>query len=105
MHDWLEQLRDLLSGSGSPRARKWFHRRIHLADEVVMWCRAPDRTPDDRAAFAELLLRLDSDPVSNSSPVLRPSGPKGVRWAAFGDHRAVFILDAANDRISILRCC
>jgi hypothetical protein len=105
MHDWLEQLRDLISGPGSPRARKWLHRRIHLADEVVMWFRAPDRTQDDRTAFAELLLRLDSDPVSNSSPILRPGGPKGVRWAAFGNHRAVFILDAANDRISVLRCC
>lgn len=105
MHDWLEQLRGLISGSAIARPRKWLHRRFRLSGEVVAWLDAPGRTVDDRCAFAELLLRLDADPITCSVAVLRPDAPRGMRWAPFGSHKAIFTLDSSGNSIRVVLCC
>lgn len=104
MWDWLDQVWDALSPSKGASPRPTLHRRFRLSGQVVAWLRDPERSELDHLGFAELLLRLDSDPTRDTFPVLRPGSPLGMRWTEFAGRRAIFVIDIAENRISMLSC-
>ena len=92
------------SGSASGR-RRLFHRSFGVSSHVRRFLGEADEST--RLAFAELLLRLDADPLSHSDAVLHPpeATKQGLRWAAFGvAHRAYLTFDPAHDRIRMISC-
>jgi hypothetical protein len=103
MESWFDDLWEAIFGR-KPKARSVFSRRIQLSGAVFQWLRDPARTLPERAAFAELLLRLDADPVLHSLPILRANVPPGLRWSTFGRFKAIFQLDASQNRIRVLTC-
>jgi hypothetical protein len=104
MADWLDSLYRSLFSHMPARRRRWLHRKFRLSGEVMSWLDARNRTLEERTAFAELLLRLDADPVSGTTPVLRPGAPPGMRWIPFGAHKAIFVLDPSSNQIHIVTC-
>src|SRR5690606_14542089 len=76
-------------GSGAGR-RRVLRRQVRVSEAAVGFVHGPACSDEDRMAFAELLLRLDADPFEHSRPVL-PARPPGLRWAAFGAHKALFV--------------
>lgn len=104
MPEWIDALWQAVFGGGSERPRRVFRRRLSLSGPVVAWLRDERRTEGERWAFAELLLRLDADPLRHSTAILRPGVPAGLRWAAFGERRAILIFDPSEDRIRVLTC-
>ena len=104
MPEWLDALWGAIFGEDRARPRRVFRRRISLSGPVVAWLRDPRRTEHDRWAFAELLLRLDADPLRHSTAILWPGVPAGLRWAAFEGHRAILVFDLSEDRIRVLTC-
>lgn len=73
-----------------------------MADPVVAWIASPLRTPEELLAFADLLLRLDANPVLISAPILRPGAPPGMRWVALGQVRVIFVFDPSRASIQIV---
>ena len=104
MWEWLDELGEWLGPRAGAKERRWLHRKFQLSSPVVEWLGAPERSSEQRLAFAEMLLRLDADPVGNSVAILRPGAPPGMRWAPFDNHRAIFVLDIGRDRVRIALC-
>lgn len=104
MRDWFDELWESLVGR-RPRARRpLLHRRISLSGQTLAWLRSPARSEQDRLDFAHLLLQLDADPIGCSHALLGADLPPGLRWVGFGDHVALFTVDAGNNRIRVLTC-
>jgi hypothetical protein len=105
MSQWFERLWDSLFAEKPQPRKRVLHRRCTIAGPVVAWLEDAGRTDAERWAFAELLLRLDADPVNEDTrPVLGPGRPPGLRWAPFADRAAVYLWDPAEDRIKVLKC-
>ncbi len=104
MWQWLDELWKRIDGSGAPEKRRLLHRGFHLSRQVVMWLQRPECTDVQRLAFAELILKLDSDPPSHSFPILQSNAPPGMRWAPFDAHKAILIWDTTKDEIHFLTC-
>ena len=100
MLDWLEHF----FGGGPEPERVWLHRKFHLSSEVRAWLIDASRTHAQRCEFAELLLKLDANPLWHSTPVLRDGAPPGMRWAAFGEFRAIFVWNPAENSVRIVLC-
>jgi len=98
MADWLDSLDRWLN----PPRRRILHRQFVMADPVVAWIASPLRTPEELLAFADLLLRLDANPVLISAPILRPGAPPGMRWVALGQVRVIFVFDPSRASIHIV---
>lgn len=85
--------------------RRLFHRSFQVSSHVRRFLGGADEPT--RLAFAELLLRLDADPLTHSDAVLHPpeATRQGLRWATFGvAHRAYLTFDPAHDRLCIISC-
>ncbi len=105
MSQWLDRLWDSLFAERPEPRRRLLRRRCTISGEVRSWLEAPDRTAEERWAFAELLLRLDADPVGDQTrPLLGPGRPPGLRWAPFAGRSAIYLWDPAENRIKIARC-
>ena len=101
MPSWLNELWDLLFAN-TPRRRFLFRRRMRLTAETIAWVRAPERTAEERPAFADLLVRLDSDPFTHSAVLLMSGSPPGLRWAMLQGRRIVIRFDPVEDRVTII---
>lgn len=90
-----------------PRRRRLFVREILISGDVRRYVRGSSCTEQDRLAFAELLLRLDGNPLA-SEPLLPADPthpyPPGMRWAQFGPHRVIFQFDPGHDRLRMIVC-
>ena len=98
-----KRLWEWLFGAAHVRRRGPFVRRVRVSGEVREFLFGSACTGEDRMAFAELLLRLDGNPLEHSRAVLPPE-PPGLRWAPFGGHKAILVFDPAHDLISVLIC-
>lgn len=98
MYGWLDEFTQWICGS---KRRPPFRRHIELGEDARGWFTDGQRTLDDRETFAELLLKLDADPVSCSSPVLDDPPVAGLRYAVFETIRVVFIFDPGRNRLRI----
>lgn len=98
MADWLESLDRWLN----PPRRRILHRRFVIADPAKAWGAAPERTREELLAFADLLLRLDANPVLISAPILKPGAPPGMRWVALAHVRVIFVFDPSQASIHIV---
>jgi hypothetical protein len=102
MPNWFEELWRSLVG---PKVRpdvSLFSRHVRLSARVIEWLRSPARTSQELSDFAQLLLRLDSDPIGWSEAVLGPGALPGLRWAPCGDYSVMFIVDPGNNRLSVV---
>ncbi len=105
MPDWLEQFLDSVFSGAERRRPRLFHRRIRISGEVRAWLDHPDRTSIERLGFAEMVLRLDRNPVGDEThPILVPGRPLGVRCADSGVVRVVYEWNPAENRLRIARC-
>jgi hypothetical protein len=98
--DWVNAIWESLFAP--PPRRALFRRRMRLSRQVVTWLRDPVRTDAERWAFADLLLRLDSDPFTHSSAILTPGTPPGIRWALLERWHIVIKFDPVEDRVTII---
>lgn len=104
MWAWLEELWQV-SGQDKPSGgRRLLHRRCRLSGAVINWLRRSDTAEVQRLAFVELLLKLDSDPVAYSEPVLHPNALPGMRWAPFDAHKVIFVWNLPENQIHVLTC-
>ena len=94
----LASLRAWLFGTGRPR-RRLFSRNIRLSGPVAETLRT--FPPADLAAFAQLLLLLDADPISNSNRLAVDPPIPGLRWAPCRGYTAVFVFDPATNSIRV----
>lgn len=90
-----------LFGSSDKRPSP-FVRNIVVARTTRLYVFGSAFTDADREAFAELLLKLDGNPVKHSALVNRTPPVPGLRWAPFAGHKAIFVFDPAHDLIRIL---
>lgn len=98
--EWLNDIWESLLGP--PRRRRvTFRRRMRLGREAVAWLQDPVRTDEERWAFADLLLRLDSDPFTHSTAMLVPGTAPGLRWTGFDGWRVVIRFNPVEDRITV----
>lgn len=104
MWEWLDELWMRINGNAGRTKRRLLHRKFHLSGAVAEWLQSPERTHVQRLAFAELLLKLESDPSAHSVPILQKDAPPGMRWAPFGAHKAIFIWSPAENQIRVLTC-
>lgn len=102
--DWLAEMWDFLFGTEDPPRRRVLHRAFTISGSVRRWVREPDRQEDELLAFAELILKLDADPVSCSEALFGPDIPAGLRWAPFHSYKALFVLDLGRNSIKVLTC-
>jgi hypothetical protein len=82
--------------------RRLLHRQLHVSGEVLAYVRGCSQK--DMAAFADLVLRLDANPIQNSEAILTSIGPPGLRWARFSDHLVTFQWDPVADAIRLAFC-
>jgi hypothetical protein len=63
-------------------------------------------TTEEVRQFAELLLRLDANPVRDSDPILSRDGSlePGIRWARFGGHRLVLQWNPVENQLRLGYC-
>jgi len=87
-------------GAAPSRHSRLFVRDIRVSQEIRAFINHDSRTRAQKEAFAELLLRLDADPVSHSWPILNPPVP-GLRWATFLNFKVILLFDPSHDRVSV----
>ncbi|HZW11322.1 MAG TPA: hypothetical protein VFF69_15570 [Phycisphaerales bacterium] len=105
MSQWLERLWDSLFADRPQARKRVLRRRCSIAAPVLAWLDETDRTAGERWAFAELLLKLDADPVNEETrPLLGAGRPPGLRWAPFAGRAAIYLWDPGEDRIRVLKC-
>jgi hypothetical protein len=78
---------------------------MRLSGPATAWLRDPGRTEPERWAFADLLLRLDSDPLTHSAPILTPGTPPGLRWATLesaGGRKVIIKFDPIENRVTVV---
>ncbi len=108
----LQQVESLFEWLTRPRTQKRraiFTRDVRVSEQARSFVFGAGRTTAEQQAFAELLLKLDSDPTRYSQPILprdpaNPSLPPGLRWARFGNYNAILLWDLSRNRISIINC-
>ena len=109
MAAWIDDLLAWLGARSGEEPRRVFTRRVVISGPAQAWLDA--RPGAERLGFAELLMRLDADPVAHSEPVLTPGVPPGMRFAGFGEgvggvggggHRVLLVWDPARDMIHIV---
>lgn len=98
MADWLDALDRWLN----PPRRRILHRPFVMAEPARAWIESPLRTPEELMAFADLLLRLDANPVLISAPILKPGAPPGMRWVTLAQVRVIFVFDPSKASIHIV---
>jgi len=103
--EWIDRFLDSVF-PGPTRARpRLFHRRICIAGAVRAWLDHPDRTRNERLAFAEMVLRLDRNPVGDGThPILGSDRPPGVRCVDSGVVRVVYEWNPVENRVRIAMC-
>lgn len=105
MAAWIDDLLAWLGARSGEEPRRVFTRRIVFSGQARAWI--DTRPGPERLELAELLIRLDADPVAHSEPVLTPGMPPGMRFAGFGEgvggggHRVLLVWDPARDMIHI----
>lgn len=105
MSQWLDRLWESLFAERPRSRRRALRRRFSISGPAAAWLSEESRTEAERWAFAELLLRLDADPVGEAtSPLLGPGRPPGLRWASFGSRTAIYLWDPSENRIRIVKC-
>jgi hypothetical protein len=105
MSQWFERLWDSLCGERPRAGKRVLRRRCTISRPALAWLNESGCSESDRWAFAELLLRLDADPVGEGTrPLLGPGRPPGLRWAAFAGRGAIYQWDPAENRIRIIKC-
>lgn|GEM_PF-3379238 len=102
--EWFKSLIEVLEWHAEPKQvqRRPLHRRFHFSSDVLAYVRSCDEA--EKIAFADLVLRLDANPVRDSVPLLTSIGPPGMRWARFADHIALFQWDPAADAVRFALC-
>lgn len=104
MSDWFDRLWDLLAGKTASPSRL-FRRNISLSAPAQEWFNDSTRTDAQRAALAEALLKLDSNPVGEmTAALLGPGRPLGLR--SIGGHglTVIYLWDPGRDAIKVLKC-
>jgi hypothetical protein len=105
MPDWLDQFLKSVFADARRTPPRFLHRRIRIAGEVRAWLEHPDRTQVERLGFAELLFRVDRNPVGEEThPILGPGRPPGVRCADSGVVRMMYEWNPAENRLRIAKC-
>lgn len=105
MPDWLDQFLEAVFAGTTRKPPRYFHRRIRIAGAVRTWLDHPDRSRSERLGFAELLLRVDRNPVGEETrPILGPGRPLGVRCADSGVVRMVYEWNPVENRLRIAKC-
>jgi hypothetical protein len=88
---------------GSPRRRpRLFVRRIRISDAALSYVQGPDCDQVARWAFAELLLRLDSNPIEHSDRLATAPAVPGLRWPKFAGRTVILQFVLAEDLIRIV---
>lgn len=95
-------IEEWLGSRGHPQERKWLHRRFRLSGPVVDWLRDDQRKASERCALAEVILRLDANPVNDSEPLFGPEVPVGMRWTSGQGIKTIFVWDPGQDLVSIV---
>ena len=90
-----------LGGGTSRRKRRLFHRDVQVADAARNYFCDLERTRSEQEGFAELLLKLDADPIAHTWPIFNPPVP-GLRWAALGEKKVIVHFDPSHDRVRVV---
>lgn len=83
------------------RKRKLFSRDVQVSAPVREYFCSEERSRAEQEAFADLLLKLDADPVSHTSAILDPPIP-GMRWAKLGRRKVIVHFDPSHDRVKVV---
>lgn len=83
------------------KPRRLFTRKVEIAEPVLSLLRT-DFTDEDRMEFAQLLLKLDANPIKHSDRLVVDPPIPGLRWASFADHKLILVFDPSRNRIRVL---
>jgi hypothetical protein len=84
------------------RPRRILTRRFEVADAVLTFLWSDEFSDEDRMAFADLVLKLDANPVKHSDRLATKPPRPGLRWAGFRDHKLVLVFDPSRNLIRVL---
>ncbi len=101
--DLIQLVKRLTGAEEQAHRRPLFARHVRLSGEVRTWFAA--RSHVEQCTFAELLLKLDANPVADGThPVLGVHARPGMRWTVFGDFRAIYTWNLVENRITVILC-